>query len=96
MAVKAPAAGGATLKPSSRAAWVHNFNTTAATTALFQTLPGTSFTVNTAKPSADAALLTAGAEYKFGYGWSVLGKLDGEFSKTTTVYAGTGAIKKVW
>ncbi|HEX3708763.1 MAG TPA: autotransporter domain-containing protein, partial [Pseudolabrys sp.] len=87
---------GARLKLYSRLAWAHDFNNSASVTALFQSLPGSSFTVNTAKPAADSALVTAGAEYKLTNGWSVLGKFDGEFSNTTSIYSGTGVIRKQW
>jgi hypothetical protein len=40
--------------------------------------------------------VTAGFEYKPADGWSLLGKFDGEYSRTTAIFAGTGTIKKVW
>jgi hypothetical protein len=61
-----------------RAAWAHDSNTDRPLTATFQTLPGATFTVNGARPSADAALLTAGAEMKWRNGWALAGSFDGD------------------
>jgi uncharacterized protein with beta-barrel porin domain len=80
----------------SRVAWAHDFDNEGAATAFFQSLPGSSFIVNSAKPARDGALVTAGFEYKLQDGWSVLGKFDGEFSPTTAIFAGTGTLRKVW
>jgi uncharacterized protein with beta-barrel porin domain len=79
-----------------RLAWAHDFDNEGTSTAFFQSLPGANFLINTAKPAADGALVTAGFEYKLVDGWSVLGKFDGEFSSTTAIFSGTGTIRKVW
>ncbi|MHB8885604.1 MAG: autotransporter domain-containing protein, partial [Methylovirgula sp.] len=84
------------LKLYSRFAYAHDFNNEGIATAFFQELPGANFLINTAKPAANDALVTAGIEYRLIDGWSVLGKFDGEFSSTTEIYAGTGVIQKVW
>lgn len=84
------------LKAYGRVAWAHDFNNEGKTTAVFQQLPGSSFVINAAKPARNAALITGGLEYQLAGGWSVLAKFDGEYSTTTSVYAGTGAIQKVW
>jgi hypothetical protein len=52
--------------------------------------------VNSVKPAPAGALVTAGFEYKLTDGWSVLGKFDGEFSSTTSLFSGTATIQKVW
>lgn len=39
-----------------------------------------------------AALLVGGGAP----GWSLVAKFDGEYSKTTAIFAGTGAIKYQW
>jgi uncharacterized protein with beta-barrel porin domain len=80
----------------SRLAWAHDFDNEGISTAFFQSLPGASFVINSAKPVRDGALVTAGFEYKLQDGWSVLGKFDGEFSSTTAIFAGTGTLRKVW
>ena len=84
------------IKLYSRLAWAHDFDNEGSSTAFFQSLPGESFIVNSAKPAHDGALVTAGFEYRLGDGWSMLGKFDGEFSPTTSIFAGTASIKKVW
>ncbi|MEW6436606.1 MAG: autotransporter domain-containing protein [Pseudomonadota bacterium] len=84
------------LKVYGRAAWAHDFNNENTAISFFQQLPGASFLINTAKPAANSALVTAGLEYKLADGWSILAKFDGEYSSTTAIYAGTGVLKKVW
>jgi uncharacterized protein with beta-barrel porin domain len=79
-----------------RLAWAHDFDNEGTSTAFFQSLPGANFLINSAKPAADGALVTAGFEYKLMGGWSVLGKFDGEFSSTTAIFSGTGTIRNVW
>ncbi len=79
-----------------RVAWAHDFGNSPTASALFQALPGANFTVNGAVPARDGALATAGAQYRLASGWSFLAKFDGEFSRTTSIYSGTGMLKKVW
>jgi uncharacterized protein with beta-barrel porin domain len=79
-----------------RAAWAHDFDNEGAATAVFQSLPGTSFTINSAKPAHDGALVTVGFQYKLQDGWSVLAKFDGEFSSTTAIFAGTATLRYLW
>lgn len=47
-----------------RLAWAHDWNTAREATATFQTLPGATFVVYTAQPSANAALASVGVEMK--------------------------------
>ncbi|HMJ42010.1 MAG TPA: autotransporter domain-containing protein [Pseudolabrys sp.] len=79
-----------------RAAWAHDSNTDRPVTAAFQALPGSSFTVNGAQSAANAVLVGAGAEMTWGNGISLAALFDGEFSRTTTSYAGKGAVKYAW
>jgi uncharacterized protein with beta-barrel porin domain len=79
-----------------RTAWAHDWNTDRAAIATFQALPGATFTVNGAQPAANAALVSFGGEMGWHSGWSLLGKFDGEFSKTAAVYSGTGVLRKQW
>lgn len=79
-----------------RAAWAHDYNPSRAVTALFQTLPGTSFVVNGARVDADSALVSASAEMKWLSGFSVAGTFDGEFSGNVTSYSGKGVFKYSW
>ena len=87
---------GETLTLYSRAAWAHDFDDSARASAIFQALPGSNFIVNGAAPARDGALVTAGAEYKLTNGWSTVVKFDGEFSNTTSIYSGSGTIRKTW
>ncbi|WP_271584885.1 autotransporter outer membrane beta-barrel domain-containing protein [Bradyrhizobium sp. CCBAU 45389] len=79
-----------------RAAWAHDYNPSRAVTALFQTLPGTSFIVNGARVDADSALVSASAEMKWLSGFSIAGTFDGEFSGNVTSYSGKGVFKYSW
>jgi hypothetical protein len=49
-----------------------------------------------ATPPSDLALLTAGAEWRWRSGWSVLGKFDGEFANGAQTYTGTGKLEYTW
>ncbi|WP_426419421.1 autotransporter domain-containing protein [Bradyrhizobium genosp. A] len=80
----------------SRAAWAHDYNPSRAVTALFQTLPGTSFVVNGARVDADSALVSTSAEMKWLSGFSIAGTFDGEFSGNVTSYSGKGVFKYSW
>jgi len=79
-----------------RAAWAHDYNPDRAVTALFQALPGASFVVNGARPDADSALVSAGAEVKWLNGFSLAATFEGEFSGNVTSYAGKGVAKYTW
>jgi uncharacterized protein with beta-barrel porin domain len=79
-----------------RTAWAHDWNNDRTATATFQTLPGATFTVNGAQPSADAALVSLGGEMAWNNGWSILAKFDGELSRGGQVYAGNGALRYAW
>ena len=79
-----------------KTAWAHDWNTDRSAAATFQALPGASFTVNGAQPSANAALVSLGGEMGWFNGWSVAANFDGEFSRTTAGYAGKGSVKYAW
>ena len=79
-----------------KTAWAHDWNTDRSATATFQTLPGATFTTNGAQPSANAALLSLGAQMAWHNGWAVAANVDGEFSRTTAGYAGKGSVKYAW
>ncbi len=81
---------------SGRLAWARDSNTDRPVTAAFQSLPGSAFTVNGAKPAADSALVTAGAEMKWLNGFSLGGTFEGEFSSTTQTYAGKSTLRYAW
>lgn len=79
-----------------RLAWAHDYNTDRTVGATFQSLPGSSFVVNGAAQAADNALTTASAEVKWLNGFSLAATFEGEFSGTTTSYAGKGVARYAW
>ncbi len=87
---------GALMTLYGRVAWAHDFGNGPTASAIFQALPGSNFVVNGAVPARDGVLATGGAMYKLANGWSFLAKFDGEFSSTTSVYSGTGMVRKTW
>jgi T5SS/PEP-CTERM-associated repeat protein len=93
---KVYAVQGAVLTLKARTAWAHDWNTARSATASFQTLPGASFIVNGAQPSANAALVSLGGEMNWGRGWTVAANFDGEFAASGQTYAGKGTIKYAW
>ncbi len=91
-----PIAAAAVLALNARAAWAHDWVTTPVLNPLFQTLPGTLFSVTGATPVPNSALTSAGAELRFLNGWAVGGRFDGEFADRSQTYAGTGTLRYVW
>jgi len=89
-------ATGATLLLRGRAAWVHDFNPVSRINAVFQTLPGASFTVGGAAPPRDSALTSAVAELRFVSGATLIGQFNGEFSGRSHTLAGTGTLRYAW
>ncbi len=79
-----------------RLAWAHDWVSNPALGAVFQALPGASFTVNGAAPPKDSALTTASAEFKLRPNWSLTGKFDGEFARSSQTYAGSGTVRWSW
>jgi len=64
--------------------------------AVFQSLPGASFTVNGAAPPHNSALASAGAELRVAPSWSLSAKFDGEFASGAQTYAGTATLRRTW
>ena len=93
---KSFAVEGGVLTLRSRLAWAHDFDPDRAVTAIFQALPGASFVVNGARPDANSALVSAGAERKWLNGFSLAATFEGEFSGNVTSYAGKGVAKYSW
>ena len=77
-------------------AWAHDFVSNPALGAVFQSLPGASFTVNGAPIPHNSALTSAGAELFLSPNWSVIAKFDGEFAPGSQTYAGTGTLRYTW
>jgi uncharacterized protein with beta-barrel porin domain len=79
-----------------RLAWAHDWVSNPALGAVFETLPGSNFTVNGAAVPQNSALTTAAAELHLTANWSAIAKFDGEFAPTAQTYAGTGTLKYSW
>lgn len=79
-----------------RLAWVHEFTSDNSIGAVFQTLPGSSFTVDGAATPANAALISAAAEFAHVNGWKVGAKFDGKFAANSQTYAGTATLRYGW
>ena len=79
-----------------RAAWAHDFVNNPSLSAVFQALPGGSFTVNGAPIPHDSALTTAGAQLFLTPRWTLLAKFDGEFANGSQTYAGSGTLRYTW
>ncbi len=52
--------------------------------------------VNGARPDADSALVSAGAEMKWLNGFSLAATFEGEFSGNVASYSGKGVVKYTW
>jgi autotransporter-associated beta strand protein len=76
-----------------RAAWAHDWVSNPALGAVFQALPGASFTVNGAAPPKDSALISGGPELSVAPNWSLAAKFYGEFASGAQTYAGTGTLR---
>lgn len=90
------ATGGSVFNVFGRAAWAHDEVSDPRLTVNFISLPVASFAVNGATPARDLALMTAGAEWRFGNGVSVMAKFDGEFAERSQTYAGTARLRYAW
>jgi uncharacterized protein with beta-barrel porin domain len=87
---------GAILALRTRAAWAHDCWSDLSTTAAFQSLPGSSFTVFGATPAHDSFLVSALAEIGFNNGISLAGKFDGELAQSSQTYLGTVRLRYIW
>ena len=79
-----------------RIAWAHDFINNPSLSAVFQALPGGSFTVNGAPIPHDSALTTAGAQLFLTPRWTLLARFDGEFGNGSQTYAGSGTLRYAW
>ena len=79
-----------------RTAWAHDWVSTPALTATFQTLPGANFVVNGTAIPANSALATVSAELRLTTAWSFGAQFDGEVASGSQTYAGTGTLRYTW
>ena len=57
---------------------------------------GASFVVNGAAQAREAALVTGSAEMKWANGFALAAAFEGEFSDTSSSYAGKGVVRYTW
>lgn len=94
---KTVAAGSAaTLVMRSQVAWVHDTNTERAMGAVFQTLPGSAFTVYGAAAPKDSALLSAGAELRFVNNVTLGARVSGELAGGARGVSAQGSLRYAW
>ena len=79
-----------------RVAWAHDWVSNPALGAVFQALPGASFTVNGAPIPQNSALTSAGAELWLSSNWSVNAKFESEFASGSHTWAGSGTLRYRW
>jgi uncharacterized protein YhjY with autotransporter beta-barrel domain len=79
-----------------RVAWAHDWVSTPSLNAVFEALPGASFTVNGAPIPHDSALTSAGAQLFLSANWSLIAKFDGEFADGSQTYTGSGTLRYTW
>jgi uncharacterized protein with beta-barrel porin domain len=79
-----------------RLAWAHDWTNGTGLGAVFESLPGSSFTVNGATIPPNSALTSASAQYFFTPSWSFTAKFDGEFASSAQTYAGSGTLRYQW
>lgn len=85
------------LSPRLRLGWAHEFNTDRSATMTLATLsPGNAFTVQGARPAADALVVRAGFDLDFGRSVRVYAQFDGEFGGTARSYGGSAGVRLVW
>ncbi|WP_152428380.1 ice-binding family protein [Methyloferula stellata] len=87
---------GTTLVLRTRAAWANDHWSRPSTNAMFETLPGSNFSVIGAAPPRDSALTSLEAEVWFKSGFSIAVRFDGEFAENAQRYTGLGVLRYVW
>ncbi len=86
-----------TVKLFGRVAYAHDVSNAGVSNVSFVAMPsGGSFTSYSAKIAPDNALATLGADYRLRGGWSLVGKLDGQFASSGTIVAAQASLRKTW
>jgi outer membrane autotransporter protein len=91
-----PLDSGSTLALRARTAWAHDHGNDANLAAVFQSLPGSNFTVNGAEPVPNSLLFLAGAEIRWTNGFSVATWFDSEFAQRSETYTGKVRVRYAW
>ena len=79
-----------------RLAWVHDFVSDPSLSAAFESLSGSSFTVNGVPIPHDSALTSASAQWWLTSNWSFTVNFDGEFASSVQTYGGNGVLRYSW
>ena len=87
---------GLAFAPSLQVAYVHEFAPERTQIGMLTALPGSTFLVDGARPSRNAAQVKAGAELAIGPASSVFASFDSEIAGKDQFYGGKGGFKYVW
>jgi uncharacterized protein with beta-barrel porin domain len=79
-----------------RAAWAHDFVSNPAFSAVFEALPGSTFTILGAPIPHDTALATVGAQWLVSANWTLTGAFNGDFASGSQTYSGNGKLRYSW
>lgn len=82
-----------TVTPRLRIAWAHEFVTDRQVNASFQTLPGSTFAVEGARPARDAAIVGAGVDIGFARNIGFFARFDGDLAPGGSAFAGSGGLR---
>ena len=88
--------GGMPLLLRAKLAWAHDFVSDPSLSAVFESLPGTNFTVYGAPLPQSSVLTSAGAELYVTARLTLQVKFDGEFAPGSQTYAGSGTFRYSW
>ena len=88
--------GGMPLILRARVAWALDWVSNPSASAVFESLPGSSFIVNGAPMPQNSALTSAGAELFITPHVTLLAKFNGEFANGSQTYAGSGTLRYTW
>ncbi len=89
-------AEGVLFSPSIQLAYVHEFAPERSQIGTLAALPGSTFLVDGARPSRNAAQVKAGGELALSPRSAFFASLDGEFSAQAQFYSGKGGFKYLW
>ena len=87
---------GMVFTPTIQAAYLHEFGPQRTLTAGLVNLPGSTFLVDGARASSNAAQVKAGTELTLTANLRVFANFEGEFSGVEQVYAGKGGLRYSW
>ena len=89
-------ADGLVFSPAIQMAYVHDFAPERSQIGTIAALPGSTFLVDGARPSRDAAQVKVGGELALSSRSALFANFDGEFSGQAQFYGGKGGFKYAW